>query len=329
MEQVLSRFAVGHIPWMLFLSCHKVSPMPTAKREVKMEMNLPRLFAQFGDDERCRVYMEALRWGNGVECPRCASGKISRIVERSQFDCDSCRYQFSVTSGTVLHDTHLPLTKWFLATYMMVEAKKGVSANQLKRTLAVSYKTAWYLCHRIRKAMEEVCPEPLSGTVEVDETWIGGKRRHVGSGYTKNKTMVVGAVQRDGAIRLRIEQRRDAPTLKGFINDVCVNETERIFTDENTAYIGIGDEDTIHESVNHRAEEWVRGDVHTNSVEGVWSLFKRSVVGSYHQVSTKHLDRYLNEFEWRFNQRRNRYLFRDTIMKLMEAPALPYAKLTA
>jgi transposase-like protein len=297
------------------------------KAETKGEMNLGELIAKFSSDDKCRAYLEALRWKEGIACPRCASGKVSPIKDRPQYDCDACHYQFSVTTGTVLHDTHLPLWKWFAASYLMIEAKKGVSANQLKRTLAVSYKTAWYLCHRIRKAMEEVCPEPLSGTVEIDETWIGGKRRHVGSGYVGNKTMVMGAVQRDGAIRLRVEQRRDAPTLQGFVGDVCVDETERIYTDEHTSYIGIGDENTIHESVNHSAEEWVRGDVHTNSVEGVWSLFKRSVVGSFHQVSAKHLDRYLSEFEFRFNGRRNQFLFRDTILRLLDAPKLTYAEL--
>jgi transposase-like protein len=298
------------------------------KPETKMDMNLGELIAKFSSDDKCRAYLEALRWTDGAACPRCASA-ASAIKDRPQYDCDACHYQFSVTTGTVLNDTHLPLWKWFAATYLMIEAKKGVSANQLKRTLKVHYKTAWYLCHRIREAMREVNPMPLSGTVEIDETWIGGKRRHVGSGYTGNKTMVMGAVQRDGAIRLRIEERRDAPTLQGFVTDHCVDETERIYTDEHSSYIGIGDEDTIHESVNHSAEEWVRGDVHTNSVEGVWSLFKRAVVGSYHQVSAKHLDRYLDEFQFRFNGRTNLHLFRDTIMRLLDAPKLTYAELVS
>src|SRR2546427_4080391 len=159
-------------------------------------MNLPQLVADFQSEEKCRAYLEALRWGDGVSCPRCASRKISRVLKRSQFDCDSCRYQFSVTAGTIFHDSHLPLWKWLLATYMMVEAKKGVSANQLKRTLAVSYKTAWYLCHRIRAAMKDANPIPLDGIVEVDETYVGGKRRHMGRGYRGNKTMVLGAAQR-------------------------------------------------------------------------------------------------------------------------------------
>src|ERR1700682_1599670 len=298
------------------------------KTETKMDMNLGELMTRFGSSDKCRAYLEALRWPEGPACPECGPGKVTAIANRNKYDCGVCHFHFSVTTGTVLHDTHLPLWKWFAAAYLMIEAKEGVSANQLKRTLAVSYKTAWYLCHRIRKAMEEVCPEPLSGTVEVDETWIGGKRRHVGSGYVGNKTMVMGAVQRDGAIRLRIEQSRDGKTMKGFVNDVCVGETERIYTDEHSGYVGLADADTIHESVNHSAEEWVRGDVHTNSVEGVWSLFKRAIVGSYHQVSTKHLDRYLREFEFRFNNRRNEFLFRDTITKLIESPTLTYAELT-
>lgn len=134
---------------------------------------MPLLIERFGSEDKCRVYLEALRWHGVPKCPRCFSDKLSRIVARNRFDCDSCRYQFSVTAGTIFHDSHLPLWKWFLAVYMTVESKKGISANQMKRTLSVSYKTAWYLCHRIRKAMEEVNQQPLDGTVECDETWIG------------------------------------------------------------------------------------------------------------------------------------------------------------
>ncbi len=299
------------------------------KKEVKYDVNLPLLIERFGSEEKCRVYLEAVRWHGFPACPRCASSKLSRIAARNQFDCDSCRYQFSVTAGTIFHDSHLPLWKWFLAVYMMIESKKGLSANQMKRTLSVSYKTAWYLCHRIRTAMESVNPKPLDGTVECDETWIGGKRRHVGRGYVDNKTMVLGALQRGGEIGLRVEKRADRPTLHKFIDETIADEAKRIMTDEHPGYNGIADDDTTHETVNHHAEEWVRGDVHTNGIEGAWSLFKRSVVGSYHQVSAKHLGRYLDEFEWRFNQRRNRFLFRDTIMKLIESPALTYAQLTA
>src|SRR5437773_3437748 len=158
------------------------------------DMNLPQLVADFQSEEKCRAYLEALRWRDGVSCPRCASRKISRVLKRGQFDCDSCRYQFSVTANTIFHDSHLPLWKWLLATYMMAEAKKSVSANQLKRTLAISYKTASYLCHRIRAAMKDAAPMPLRGIVEVDETFVGGKRRGVGRGRKVNKTVVIGAV---------------------------------------------------------------------------------------------------------------------------------------
>src|SRR5579864_3059921 len=154
----------------MFLLCHGAAPMI---------MNLVELIEQFGTDAQCRQTLEHLRWPKGVTCPACKSDKISRIFGRDQFDCDSCRYQFSATAGTIFHDSHLPLTKWFLATYIVAESKKGISANQLKRMLSISYKTAWYLYHRIRKAMEEANPKPLSGTVELDETYIGGKRRYV------------------------------------------------------------------------------------------------------------------------------------------------------
>jgi transposase-like protein len=301
------------------------------KKTAKQQMNLMKLFQEFDTSEECRTYLKELRWPDGVKCPRCQSEKISRIRERNQFDCDSCRYQFSVTAGSIFHDSHLPLPKWFAAVYLMCEARKGVSANQLKRTLSISYKTAWYLCHRIRKAMEEAVMPKLRGVVEVDETYIGGKRRHVGGGNVDNKTLVLGAVERGGAIRLRVERRKKASkkTLHAFIGDMTAPDTKRLITDENPGYLGIADEDTTHETVNHRAEEWVRGDVHTNSIEGVWSLFKRSVVGSFHQVSAKHLDRYLDEFEWRFNGRKNPYLFRDTMLRLLHAGAMTYQKLIA
>jgi transposase-like protein len=143
------------------------------------DMDLADLIQQFGSEEKCRDYLVLLRWPDGVTCPRCDSRKISRIVKRNQYDCDSCRYQFSVTAGTIFHDSHLPLWKWFLAVYLIGESKKGISANQLKRMLKVSYKTAWYLGHRIRAAMQDDDPEPLRGIIEADETWMGhGTRNH-------------------------------------------------------------------------------------------------------------------------------------------------------
>lgn len=305
----------------------------SAKRApVTAGMNLPRLVEEFGSEDRCREYLDGLRWPDGRACIRCGVTKgISYVQNRAQYECESCGYHFSVTAGTALHDTHLPLWKWLMATYLMCESKKGVSANQLKRMLGVSYKTAWYLCHRIRHAMATLNEAPLSGIVEVDETYVGGKVRGRGRAYKGNKSMVVGAVQRGGPIRLKVEDRPvpTKKTLHAFIAERIAGNAEAIYTDDLPSYRGCGDADTRHESVNHRANEWVRGDVHTQSVENVWSLFKRSIVGSYHHLSAKHLPAYVDEMEWRFNNRANDFLFRDTCLALLKAEALPYAKLTA
>ena len=293
------------------------------------EMDLLQLMERFHSEERCRAYLEALRWPNGVACPRCGGSQQAHDTARGVYDCYSCSYKFSVLAGTIFHDTKLPLRKWLMAVLIMVEAKKGISANQMKRTLGVSYKTAWYLCHRIRHAMAEVNTEQLGGQIEVDETYVGGKVRGRGHGYRGNKATVVGVVQRKGEIRLQVASGADRETLHAIIHKHVSPEAPNIFTDEWAAYRGIGDQDTTHETVNHKAEEWVRGDAHTQTVESVWSLLKRSIVGSYHKVSVKHLDSYLDELEWRFNNRENPYLFRDTLLKLLTAEALPYQTLTA
>jgi transposase-like protein len=289
-------------------------------------MNLSKLMTRFNSDERCRNWLEALRWPEGVRCPRCDHDKVWETA-RAQYECAQCSYRFSVTSGTIFHDTKLPLQKWFLATCLLVESKKGMSANQLKRVLGTTYRTAWYLSHRIRAAMKDAYPFPLKGIVEIDETYVGGRVRGMGRGYKGNKAIVVGAVQRGGKIVLQVAKSNDRETLHGFIRQNTDPETEAIYTDEWAAYRGIADADTRHETVNHSAEEWVRGDVHTNTVEGVWSLFKWSLIGSFHRVSVKHLDAYLDELEWRFNNRDNPYLFRDTLIRLLKAEALPYQDL--
>lgn len=296
------------------------------------DLDLPKLIERFGSEDKCHAYLEDLRWPDGVECPRCESKKISRIAKRRQFDCDECRYQFSVRVGTIFHDSKLPLWKWFLAVYIMGESKKGVSANQLKRMLGVSYKTAWYLCHRIRAAMVDENAEPLSGIVEADETWHGGKRTGTGSGpyASGNKHIIIGAVERGGEVRLRLTGGRDRATLSKFLNEVIDGDADALYTDSWIGYRGTGMEKFAgkHEPVDHSAKEWVRGEVHTNTVEGVWSLFKRSVIGSYHQISVKHLPAYLDEFAFRFNNRENPYLFRDTLLRLVDADALPFSQLT-
>ncbi|HEY2714571.1 MAG TPA: IS1595 family transposase [Chthoniobacterales bacterium] len=296
-------------------------------KSFKADMNLPKLIELFGTEDKCRAYLATLRWPNGVTCPKCHSKSISTLTEREVYDCNACRYQFSTTSGTIFHDTHLSLAKWFQAIYLMTESKKGMSALQIKRTLNIAYQTAWHLCHRIRFAMREVRSELLSGVVEVDETYVGGKVRGMGRGYKGNKAIAIGAVQRAGKIRLQVIEHADKETLHKFIKDNTAPDTEAIYTDELPAYWGIEDEDTIHRSVNHSAEEWVVGDVHTNGIESVWSLLKRSIIGSYHRVSIKHLDAYLDELEHRFNNRQNEYIFRDTLTKLVNAAKLPYQEL--
>jgi transposase-like protein len=291
-------------------------------------VNLPELIEEYGTEEKCREYLEALRWPDGIECPRCEKRSISRIEKRNQYDCNSCRYQFSVTAGTLFHDSHLPLWKWFLGIYLIGESKKGISGKQLERTLGVSYKTAWYLGHRIRAAMEEDSPIPLRGIVEIDETWLGGKKRDVPyQGPFANKTMILGAVERGGQVRLRVQGGRTRAALHGIVEDMVSDDAEAIYTDSAPAWGDLSDADTRHEKVNHHAEEWVRADVHTNTIEGVWSLLKRSVVGTYHQLSVKHLPAYLDEVAFKFDNRNNPYLFRDTVLRLIDGETLPFKEL--
>jgi hypothetical protein len=256
---------------------------------------------------------------------------VSKIASRAKYECNGCRYQFSVTAGTVFHDSHLPLWKWFLAIYLMGESRKGISAKQLQRTLGVSYKTAWYLAHRIRSAMEEGSPVPLKGIVEIDETWIGGrKRKRKGESNKLNKSMILGAVERDGEVRFAVRSgpgRESKVSYRSFVGETVDGKAEFIFTDADYSWGDMTTWDTKHRKVNHSKEEWVRGIVHTNSVEGVWSLFKRSVIGAYHQLSAKHLPAYLDEMAFRFNNRNNPFLFRDTVLRLVEGETLPYAEL--
>ncbi len=301
------------------------------KPEVKQEVNLISLVNRFHSEDACRAYLEELRFPDGVACLKCGSTSISRISTRDQYDCNDCRFRFSITAGTIFHDTHLPLWKWFLAVYTMCESKKGVSANQLKRELAVSYKTAWYLCHRIRNAMAQARADAprLTDIIEGDETFVGGKTKGKGRGYKGNKALVVGIIQRNGDIILQVKADRSKKTLHEFVLAHTDPKARAIFTDEWPGYEGIGDKDTRHETVNHSQEEYVRGEVHVNSIEGVWSLLKRSIIGAFHHVSIKHLEAYLDELEWRFSHRNNPFLFRDTMRVLIKAENLEYKELTA
>ena len=297
-------------------------------------MDIFTLLDRFNCETKCRRYLEALRFPSGVCCIRCGDTSVVEIKRKGewkgQWDCRGCGYQFSVTVGTIMHDSHLPLRKWFGAIYLMAKSRKGIAAWRLKELLGIgSYKTAWYLCHRIREAMgnDPFIGPTLVGIVEVDETLIGGRTKGKGAAYKGNKTWVAGAIQRGGQIRLERIPNIKRKTLHGFIARTVKDETEAIYTDELKSYLGVADHNTRHETVKHSEEEWVVGDVHTNSIEGVWSLFKRSIVGTFHKMSVKHLDRYLEEMEWRFNNRKNPHIFRDALLRILNTDRLTYRRL--
>jgi len=290
-------------------------------------MNLCQLIDQFGNDDACRQSLEHLRWPDGPACPACGSN-ATKIANRFQYDCDACHYQFSVMAGTIFHDSHLPLWKWYLCTYLLCESRKGMSANQLKRTLGVSYKTAWYLCHRIRAAMKEAEGHKLTGTVEIDETYIGGKTTN--QERWKKKTPVIGIRERGGHLHFIASHNLNQAKLYDIIARNVDKTVDVIMTDDSSLYnsIEMTQYRGKHKSVNHSKKEYVRGDVFTNTVESAFSLLKRGIVGTWHKVSVKHLPAYLQEMTWRFNNRKNPYLFRDTILKLIASGNLEYKELT-
>src|SRR5712692_9202217 len=291
-------------------------------------MNLVELIQQFSDESKCRAYIEKLRWPKGVACPRCQADKIYHLENRPLLLCASCEHQFSVTVDTIFHDTHLPLEKWFLATFLLCESKKGRSACQIQRSLGVSYKTAWYLCHRIGAAMMEVAPRKLRGTVEIDETYVGGKKRRWRRG--SDKEVVIGIRQRNGDLRLVHAEDARSETVREIIKANVGGHVEVIMTDESAIYPWALSkiEKKKHRTVCH-SKEYVAGDVHTNTVESAFSLLKRGIVGTWHKVSAKHLPAYLDEMCFRFNNRKNQFLFRDTLIKLILSPNVEYKDLTA
>jgi transposase-like protein len=298
-------------------------------------MTLVDVINLFDTDEKCRELLVRLRWPNGPECLRCKGAVVELATAKQLFYCKECDYQFTVTAATIFNDSHLPLTKWFLATLLLCEAKKGMSANQIKRTLGVSYKTAWYLCHRIRAAMKEVEKPMLDGTVEVDETWVGGRERK-GRGWNRpdnNKEIVVGIRQRGGELRFFHASDVKAGTLAQYIKENVSTDVDVIVTNEYPAYpkamIAAGIKGGQHETIRHKDRVYVRGDVHTNTVESAFSLLKRGIVGSWHKISAKHLAAYLDEMTFRFNRRKKANLFLDTLRHMVTAPVLTFEKLTA
>ena len=300
-------------------------------------MTLIDLCQMFSDDERCRELLERLRWPHGPECIRCKSKSVVRLTTNAKlFYCKECDYQFTVTSNTIFHDSHLPLIKWFAATYLICESKKGMSAHQVHRTLGISYKTSWYLCHRIRRAMMILDAPMMDGTVEMDETYVGGKPRKRGSskpGRGTEKEIVIGIRQRGGDLRFFHSNDVKAGTLAQFIRENVSNDVEVMVTDEFSVYpfamARAGVDQTKHKTIKHRSGVYVDGDIHTNTVESAFSLLKRGIIGTWHKISAKHLQAYLDEMSFRFDRRNRHDLFLDTLRHMVTADPLTFEELTA
>jgi len=313
------------------------------KRIHPKPISLAEIFIKFSTDDQCLEYIEKMRWPDGVvRCPQCGNDKISKVERKADsknrrkwfYLCleKTCHNQFSPTSGTLFADSHLPLITWFHAIGLMLNAKKGISAKQLQRDLGIGgYKTAWYLNHRIREAMGIGDIPKLGGTVEIDETYVGGKISGKGISYAKKKKQVVmGAIQRGGELRLQHVTGATVGNFREFIEANVSNDAERVMTDQHPAYpAALGDLVDRHETVNHIIGEYVRGDVTTNSIESVFSLFKRGLIGQYHKLSAKHLQRYLTEFEYRFNRRNDADVFIETVRRLCGFKPLRFADLTS
>src|SRR6266853_4338152 len=259
-------------------------------------MTLVDVINLFDTDDKCREILVRLRWPNGVECVRCKMPAVELETEKQLFYCKDCDYQFTVTAGTIFNDSHLPLQKWFLATLLLCEAKKGMSAMQLKRTIwgidKGSYKTAWYLCHRIRAAMKEADQPMLDGTVELDETYVGGKRPGHYRLHT-NKEIVIGIRQRGGDLRFFHAEDVKSGTLAKYVQENVSTDVEVIMTDDFGAYPNAmkraGQDAAKHKTINHSKKVYVDGDIYTNTVESAFSLLKRGIMGTWHKLSAKHL----------------------------------------
>jgi transposase-like protein len=273
------------------------------------------------DENQAREHLEKLRWPNGVACPHCGDTEIYTLkgkatskepVRKGVYKCKGCRKQFTVTVGTLFEGSHIPLNKWLMTVSLMCSSKKGISSHQLHRMLEVTYKSAWFMSHRIRYAMQQ--PElknKLVGIVEVDETYVGGKPRRSKRDRTNcliprrgrgtKKAPVVALVQRNGIVKSQTMESITGKNLKEFIRN-NVDNTSEIMTDDFKAYKTLRKE-FKHQSVNHSIGQYVRGNVHTNTIEGYFSLLKRGITGVFHHVSKKHLHRYLTEFDFRYNMR--------------------------
>jgi transposase-like protein len=282
---------------------------------------------RFPNDDACKAYLAAHRWPDGVRCPRCNRKEKITPINAKPFtwrcrntDCGGRNgYKFSVITHTIFQDTKIRLTLWFKVAFLILTSKKGISANQIHRVIfgeysGSDYRTSWFMCHRWRAAMKGDAFS-LTGEIEVDETFVGGKernkhrskRQHLGTGGT-GKVAVIGAIARKGMVVAKVVQNTDTATLDGFVRKVVdKDKVDLVATDEHLGYrtLSRGDAPLPHESVSHGQGEYVRGIVHTQNIESFWSLLKRGIMGSYHHVSKDYLPLYINEFSWRFNNRKN------------------------
>lgn len=288
-------------------------------------MPLEELNKRFGTDADCKTYLVSLRWPDGVRCPRCESPKVHKLGRPFTWQCKNCNksgYRFSPLVGTIFENTNIPLRTWFQVVYLMCQSKKGMSALQIHRTIGTgSYRSAWYMCHRIRAAMKDETFTRMSGVVEVDETFVGGesKNKHArkrfgrGMGPHHGKIAVVGAIARKGNVTAQVIDHIDSEHLTGFVRASVSDRVSLVATDDNRSYKPLASMGIPHESVSHFQGEYVRGEVHTANIDSFWSLLKRGIMGSFHNVSKQYLPLYLNEFSFRHNNRKNPDIFERVI----------------
>lgn len=271
------------------------------------QMTIREFFEQFPDDETCLNHLFDVRFGQGFECPKCEkASKWHRIKAERAYSCQWCGHHLHPTVGTLFERSRTPLQLWFYAIYLFTTTRHGVSAKELERQLGVTYKCAWRMGHEIRKHMAEIDgDDPLSGHVEIDEAYIGGKDDKVGRpGKDSKKTGVLGMVERGGDIMTHVIPDVKAKTLMPLITE-NVEKGSTISTDEMHTYKKLPKHGYTHGFVAHHREQWKNGIHHTNSIEGFWSMLKRGINSTHIHVSRKHLPKYLGEFEYRYNTREN------------------------
>lgn len=287
-------------------------------------MTLAQLHKRFPDEDSCMAFLVSMRWPEGVRCPRCASEKVHKLSRPWKWQCKQCAkngYRFSPLVGTIFENTNYDLRVWFEVIYLMCQSKKGISALQIHRMIGSgSYRTAWYMCHRIRSAMEDGEFTQLMGEVEVDETYVGGRPENRHRSERKRragrrmKVPVVAAIARKGKVVAQVIEHADIPTLDGFVRKVINREkVSLIATDEHWGYSKLAASGYPHQTVKHRDGEYARGVVHTAHLDSFWAMFKRGIVGSFHQVSKKYMPFYLAEFTFRHNNRESEDMFSQVI----------------